>query len=275
MRILATNDDGVHAPGLWALVRALKPLGEVIVSAPDRDRSGIGSALTLRGPIRAAKLLSPVDGVNAHAIDGTPGDAVLIGINELAGGPVDLVVSGINPGNNGGEEIRLSGTVGAALHAHLNGIPALAVSTHTAEDADADLVQTVLRAMAAGMVSIGAGTPLFLNLNFPVIDPASCARHQHEAIPAPTAGVLLTNPFPGPVFDNIAYGRRDGRLSFWNARHLALKRADVLPADSDLFALVNGYVSVTSLDDKLSRASPSAIVDTVVRMAAEAISTPG
>ncbi len=275
MRILVTNDDGVHAPGLWALVRALKPLGEVIVSAPDRDRSGIGSALTLRGQIRAVKLLSRVDGVDAHAVDGTPGDAVLLGLNELAGGPVDLVVSGINHGNNGGEEIPLSGTVGAALHAHLNGIPALAVSTHTAEDADADLVGSVLRAMAPGMVNIGAATPLFLNLNFPVIDPASCARHRHEATNAPTAGVRLTTLFPGPVFDNIAYGWGDGHLPFWNTRRLELKRGDVLPADSDLFALVNGYVSVTPLNDNLSRGSTSAAVDTVIKMAAEAISTPG
>lgn len=123
MLILVTNDDGIHAPGIVALAESLQVLGQVMVVAPDRDRSAIGHALTLNSPLRADELR---DGV--FAVDGTPTDCVNLGIHGLFPAVPDLVVAGINKGANLGDDITYSGTVCAAMEATLMGVPALAVS---------------------------------------------------------------------------------------------------------------------------------------------------
>ena len=128
MRILVTSDDGIGAQDRWDLVRAVQPLGEVVVAAPDRDRSGVGAGLTLHDPPRIQSHASPVEGVIAHAVDGTPGDAAIMGIHEISPGPVDIVVSGFNEGNNLSVDVLLSGTVGAAFHGVANGINSIAFS---------------------------------------------------------------------------------------------------------------------------------------------------
>jgi 5'-nucleotidase len=119
--ILATNDDGIHAPGLRVLADALGALGRVVVVAPDRERSAIGHALTLHSPLRAAERTS-----DWWAVDGTPTDCVNLGIHGLLKATPDLVVAGINHGANLGDDLTYSGTVAAAMEATLMGVPALA-----------------------------------------------------------------------------------------------------------------------------------------------------
>ena len=126
MRILLTNDDGIHAQGLWALHAALAPGHEVTVVAPDRERTGVGHAITLHQPLRAASLA--VNGAEGYAVNGTPADCVKLAVLEILGGRPDLVVSGLNPGANVGVNINYSGTVAAAREAALGGIPAIAAS---------------------------------------------------------------------------------------------------------------------------------------------------
>jgi len=121
--ILLTNDDGVHAPGIEALHRALAEIGDVLRVAPDRDQSGAGHALTLNHPLRIHQV-----GENVHAVDGTPTDCVNLGIFQLLDRRPDLVVSGINPTPNLGDDITYSGTVSAALEGTLLGVPAFAIS---------------------------------------------------------------------------------------------------------------------------------------------------
>jgi 5'/3'-nucleotidase SurE len=123
-RILITNDDGVHSPGIHALAEALRPLGEVVVVAPLTEASAIGHALTLRRPLR----IEAFD-AGRYAVDGTPTDCVNIALKILLGGQTpDLVASGINKGYNLGDDVTYSGTVAGALEAALLGIPAIAVS---------------------------------------------------------------------------------------------------------------------------------------------------
>ena len=110
LRILVTNDDGVHSEGIKALADALKPLGEVIVVAPLAEASAIGHALTLRRPLRLEQVSERV-----YAVDGTPTDCVNIGINIVLKGAPALVVSGINKGWNLGDDVTYSGTVSGAL----------------------------------------------------------------------------------------------------------------------------------------------------------------
>ena len=123
MNILIANDDGVFAPGIQALAQALKPLGRVVVVAPESERSGFSSALTLDRPLRPVQISEDV-----WAINGTPADCVYLSMNGLFDFEFDLVVSGINSGANLGDDILYSGTVGAAFEGRLMKQPAIAVS---------------------------------------------------------------------------------------------------------------------------------------------------
>ncbi|WP_456467454.1 5'/3'-nucleotidase SurE [Methanopyrus sp.] len=126
MRILITNDDGIASPGLREAIRVCKEFGEVTVVAPATQQSGVGRSISLLEPVRAEEMR--IEGVEALAISGTPADAVLIGAFSLMDEPPNLVVSGINLGENLSADITTSGTVGAALEAYGNGIPAIAIS---------------------------------------------------------------------------------------------------------------------------------------------------
>lgn len=124
MRILLSNDDGIHARGLIALREALAPLCELWVVAPASQQSASSHSLTLHTILRRHRLEARV-----YAVDGTPADSVLMAINGLmAASPPDLVISGINHGPNMGEDVHYSGTVAAAIEAAILGVPAVAVS---------------------------------------------------------------------------------------------------------------------------------------------------
>lgn len=127
MKILVTNDDGVFAEGLRILVEALSKIAEVVVVAPDRERSAIGTAVTLRRPLKVRHDPPLVPGVTTYAINGTPTDCVMLALGRMVPG-VDLVVSGINCGANLGDDVLISGTVAAALQAYRSGRPAIAIS---------------------------------------------------------------------------------------------------------------------------------------------------
>ena len=124
--ILVTNDDGVMAPGLLALAKALRNLGEVSVLAPDRNWSASGHVKTLHRPLRV-KEVKLQDGSTALASDGAPSDCVALAVLGLVP-DIDLVVSGINPNANIGHDVTYSGTVTAAMEAVIWGLPGLAVS---------------------------------------------------------------------------------------------------------------------------------------------------
>ena len=115
MKILVTNDDGISSPGLWALAESLKELGEVVVVAPDRQQSGVGSSVTLHHAVRMAPTMFNREGIKSYAVEGTPGDSVILATEKLVEGKIDLLVSGINTGSNLGNDVFVSGTVGAAL----------------------------------------------------------------------------------------------------------------------------------------------------------------
>jgi len=130
MKVLVTNDDGIFAEGLWALVSELKKIAEVIVVAPEREQSGIGTAITLKKPLRVQEVKPAVPEVKAYSVDATPADSVIIALEKLVKKRVDLVISGINPGPNLGHDVFVSGTVGAALQGYLRGYSSLAISVY-------------------------------------------------------------------------------------------------------------------------------------------------
>ncbi|KAF0110546.1 MAG: 5'-nucleotidase [Chloroflexi bacterium] len=132
MHILVTNDDGVFAAGLLALVQEMRKLGEVTVLAPDRNWSASGHVKTLNRPLRA-KPVTLSDGTPALASDGAPSDCVALALMGVVEKPIDLVVSGINPNANIGHDVTYSGTVTAAMEAAIAGVQAIAVSLDAPE----------------------------------------------------------------------------------------------------------------------------------------------
>jgi 5'-nucleotidase len=165
-RILVTNDDGVRSEGIHALAQALKPLGDVIVIAPQTEASAIGHALTLRRPLRMEQL----DG-GVYEVDGTPTDCVNIGITQLYkphGVMPDLIVSGINKGYNLGDDVTYSGTVAGALEGALLGIPSIAVSVERCSSTyDFSAAAAASAQVAAIILPQGLAPRTFLNINVP------------------------------------------------------------------------------------------------------------
>ena len=127
MAILVTNDDGIYAPGLAALVRGLEKLDKAIVVAPDREQSAVGHAITLSSPLRMTEIQRGEEFLG-YAVSGTPADAVKLGIKEIFDEPPSILVSGINAGANVGASLIYSGTVSAATEGTLLGVPSIAVS---------------------------------------------------------------------------------------------------------------------------------------------------
>lgn len=161
MRILVSNDDGVHAEGIRALSEALAACGEVIVVAPDRNRSGASHSLTLEVPLRVTRIAE----TGYHAVKGTPTDCVHLAVNELVRPEPDMVVAGINHGANLGDDVIYSGTVAAATEGRHLGFPSLAISlvgkTHFATAAHYAAL------LVKGMMVHPLPTDQILNVNVP------------------------------------------------------------------------------------------------------------
>ncbi len=163
IRILVTNDDGVHSDGIRALAAALAPLAHVTVVAPIQEASAVGHALTLRRPLRIETV-----GPDVFAVDGTPTDCVNIAITHVLKGEPDLIVSGINKGWNIGDDVTYSGTVAGALEGALLGISSIAVSTQRVRD-EYDFGPAALAAAQVAEAVLARGLPKFtlLNVNVP------------------------------------------------------------------------------------------------------------
>jgi 5'-nucleotidase len=169
VNVLVVNDDGITAPGLWALATELKQIGDVIVVAPDRQQTGAGTSITLPKPLKVRRFKPRVKGIEAFAVKGTPADSVIVGTSMLGVDKVDLVVSGINEGPNMGKDVLVSGTVGAALQAHNRGLPAIAMSLAAIENMNFEVAAKLAAILAQEIsVSILPGN-ILLNVNVPNI----------------------------------------------------------------------------------------------------------
>ena len=164
-RILITNDDGIRSPGIIRLAEAARDFGTVVIVAPETEQSAKSHCITIRDPLVVTPHSFPVPGVTAWSCDGTPSDCVRMALVYILPEPPDLVLSGINYGYNLATDIQYSGTVGAAMEAAHEGIPAIALSEpydpdHTATDRY--LVQVL-----SGLIDMIPGRDAILNVNFP------------------------------------------------------------------------------------------------------------
>src|SRR5437868_5479712 len=162
--VLITNDDGIYAEGLRALVQAFQGVGTITVVAPSQERSATAQSLTLRQPIFCEQVTE-----GEWAIEGTPTDSMILALHKLLPELPDLVVSGINRGGNLGENIFYSGTVGAAMEATINHVPAMAVSlVHRGKGFVYEPAARFARELAGLVLSEGLPEGVLLNVNVPL-----------------------------------------------------------------------------------------------------------
>ncbi|MFG6177102.1 5'/3'-nucleotidase SurE [Halomonas sp. THAF12] len=231
-RLLLSNDDGVHAPGLRALHDALAPHARLRVVAPDRDKSGASNSLTLSRPLA----LSTLDN-GFYSVDGTPADCVYLGVNGVWAERPDLVISGINHGGNLGDDVLYSGTVAAAMEGRNLGMTAIAMSLVGHRHFD-----TAGR-VAASLVGVADRLSLpprsLLNVNVPDL-PWDEIR-----------GLRVTRlGYRGPAAEPLEVRDPRGRKRYWIAA--VGENADDGP-DTDFAAVEAGFVSITPLQTDLTR----------------------
>jgi 5'-nucleotidase len=172
-RILVTNDDGIDSRGLLALRRALEPLGEVYVLAPDTNQSAVGHTKTFMRPLRVRER-TLADGSHGWSADGSPTDAVSLALLGYFDVGFDLVASGINYGANLGDDITYSGTVSAAMEAVLSSVPAFAISQEYYEHPDFTLAGLIAYRAAVNILENGLAPGELININVPGISVEEC-----------------------------------------------------------------------------------------------------
>ncbi len=235
MRILITNDDGIHAPGLAVLERIARTLSDdVTVVAPESDQSGVGHSLSLSNPLRLREISS-----RHFAVSGTPTDCVIMAVRRILDGKPDLVLSGINRGQNAAEDVTYSGTVAGALEGTLLGIPSIALSQaylleEGRRETPWDCAETHGPTVIAKLLDRGIAPNVLINVNFP-----NCA-------PAEVRGIAITRQGRRDSDLCRVDEREDGRGHpyFW----IAFERSRSIPGEgTDLDALAAGMISVTPL----------------------------
>jgi 5'-nucleotidase len=233
MKILVSNDDGYFSPGIETLARVARSFGEVIVIAPERDRSGASNSLTLDRPLSVRKAASGFLYVN-----GTPTDCVHVGITGLLEGRPDLVISGINDGANMGDDTIYSGTVAAAMEGHLLGVPAIAFSIARRGFEHLDTAERAVRQILERVIRKGLGEPMLLNVNIPGCPIEGLRGTQVTRLGKrhPTEGVIRTN-------------NPRGETIYWIGPVGSVRDAG---EGTDFHAVEQGFVSVTPLDIDLT-----------------------
>ena len=235
MRILITNDDGIHAPGLAVCEEIARALSdEVWVVAPETDQSGVSHSLSLNDPLRLRQT-----GERHFAVKGTPTDCVIMGVRHILDTPPDLILSGVNRGQNVAEDVSYSGTVAGAIEGTVLGVPSVALSQAYGPDTRQNPFWATATKHGPKIIRriLDSGFPrdVLVNVNFP------------DCPPERVAGVAIT-----------AQGKRDQDLLRIDARHdgrgnpyfwIAFARRDrPTPRDgTDLSALANQKISVTPL----------------------------
>jgi len=170
LKILITNDDGIYAPGLNELKNGLEKFNKVMAIAPDQERSGSGCCASIYRTIRCKKVLLR-EGSEGYSVSGTPVDCVVVGLEKIyKNEKPELVISGINAGENLGQDILYSGTVGAAIEASYHGIPSIAVSIEKKEhQIYSTAIRFVQKFVRTFPFEIFHYSPIVLNINFPNI----------------------------------------------------------------------------------------------------------
>ncbi|MGH7004046.1 MAG: 5'/3'-nucleotidase SurE [Alphaproteobacteria bacterium] len=248
MRILLTNDDGIHAEGLGVLERIARQLSDdVWVIAPETDQSGLAHSLTLSNPLRLRKIDE-----RHFAVSGTPTDCVIMGVKHVMPEAPDLILSGVNSGSNTADDVTYSGTVAGAIEGTLLGIKSIALSQEYNLDGAArvlpwEIVEERAPPLLKKLLEIELAKGVLVNINFP-----SCPSSE-------IAGIRVT--VQGKLSHGLAIEERhDGRgLAYYWLRYGRGK--DVPAENSDVAAIRSNFISVTPLQLDLTSHEMRAVLE--------------
>lgn len=245
MRILLTNDDGIYAPGLAAMERELRKMGEVHVASPATEQSGVGHSITYLTPLLCKQIFEG-ERLRGYAVEGSPADCVKLAISQLVPAPVDVVVSGINGGLNVGINVLYSGTVAAAIEGAFFRLNSFAVSLEYDPHADFDTAARLAASLIRQVLKQQTRPPQLFNINLP------------------TAAVQLAAAGGTPEVKCVPMGverygehyicRQDpkGRNYYWSTNDPPPRRT---AHPTDLTVVSDGNISVTPLKFDLSDAA--------------------
>ncbi len=246
--ILVTNDDGVEAKGLEALIEAVKPFGRIIAVAPSEPQSGMSHAITVKVPLRITKVREE-EGLTVYKCYGTPVDCVKMALNHLLPGKPDLVVSGINHGSNSAASVFYSGTMGAALEGCINEIRSIGFSLLNLDhNADFTTAMHFARIITEKVLQNGLPDSVCLNVNFPDIPVEQ------------VAGVKICRQNKG--FWQEEFDQRTdpaGKHYYWLTG--VFHNSEPNATDTDEWALNNNYVSIVPLKTDLTCHESRSILD--------------
>lgn len=235
MRILITNDDGIFSEGIYRLAREMQNNGEVVVIAPDREKSATGHAITMRSPLMVKKVDFFDTQIEAYSVNGTPADCVKMGVEVLLKNKKpDIVISGINDEPNLGTDVIYSGTVSAAVESAIMNIPSIAVSMATNE---ADLffndAASFTSTLVKKMMDNNKLDNIVVNVNYPAED-----KKKIKGVKVTSLGVRK--------YDNAFIERRDpwGNPYYWLSG--TVREMEQKP-DSDIMAVNENYISITPI----------------------------
>jgi len=249
VKILVTNDDGILSTGMWTLAQGLKKIAPVVIVAPDREQSAVGTAVTLHQLLRARKVKPSVPEIETYTVDGMPADSVILGLEKLFRGEIGLVVSGINQGMNLGDDVLISGTVGSALQGYLRGLPAFAVSTDAFDNAHIEKTARLASLLAEKVMNKTLPSDIFLNINLP------------KSQSATVKGIKITRLASSTHIDTVEEGHD------WKGAHYRLVRQRIdkdtveMDKESDVWAVMQGYASITPLNTYMASNPPPVFHD--------------
>lgn len=238
--ILVTNDDGINAPGLRALISVMNEIGEVVVVAPDSPQSAMGHAITINSTLYCSPINIDLDGSQIeYTCSGTPADCVKIAVNEILNKRPVLCVSGINHGSNSSINVIYSGTMSAAVEAGIEGIPSIGFSLcDYSWEADFEVIKEHVKSITLNALKNGIPKGVVLNVNFPKL-----RKNEIKGVKVcRQARATWKEEFDKRV-------NPQGREYYWlTGKFVNLDKGE----DTDEWALANGYISVVPVQFDLT-----------------------
>nr|WP_321226830.1 5'/3'-nucleotidase SurE [uncultured Psychroserpens sp.] len=229
--ILVTNDDGITAPGVRALIEVMNLIGDVVVVAPDSPQSGMGHAITINSTLHIEKVTIDKGHQEEYSCSGTPADCVKLGVKQILDRRPDLCVSGINHGSNSSINVIYSGTMSAAIEAGFEGIPAIGFSLCDYNwSANFEHCKSYVKTIAENVLKHGLDSGTVLNVNFPKLDKKNIK------------GIKICRQAKANWEEEFDKRQNpNGKDYYWlTGKFVNLDNGE----DTDEWALANGYVSV-------------------------------
>lgn len=237
--ILVTNDDGVSAPGIRALISVMSQIGEVVVVAPDKPQSAMGHAITINSTLYLNKLSKDGDPITEYSCSGTPVDCVKIAVNEILKRKPDLCVSGVNHGSNSSINVIYSGTMSAAVEAGIEGIPAIGFSLLDFDwNADFESIKSFIKKITLETLQNKLPEGVVLNVNFPKLK-------ENEI-----KGIKICRQAKAQYVEKFDKRKTpSGKDYYWLSGEFVNQDKG---EDTDEWALKNGYISVVPVQFDLT-----------------------